>query len=43
MKFIDVPGRQGGVSGMQSFMSDDGLKRTREDDMIASASCKKII
>jgi hypothetical protein len=25
-----------------SFMSDNGLKRTREDDMIASASCKKI-
>ncbi|XP_010464320.1 PREDICTED: uncharacterized protein LOC104744896 [Camelina sativa] len=25
-----------------SFISDNGLKRRREDDMIASASCKKI-
>ncbi|VVA96787.1 unnamed protein product [Arabis nemorensis] len=40
----DSFGRQGGVSKTPlkcSFISD-GLKRTREDDMIASASCKKI-
>ncbi|KAF2560146.1 hypothetical protein F2Q68_00018155 [Brassica cretica] len=40
----DSSGRQSevGKTPLKCSFTSDGLKRTREDDMIASASCKKI-